>query len=231
MGVPGASRCPVGHTPVERAPGALGPWALRGWAGDWVPPSRGPRPSGRWAWGLPRGGLRQGSQARLAPQWRRPGRPCFSTAAPSRRQGGALGGHTRRRSVLAWCRLGKVCVWDARRGASGAVFWRFRGVVGPNLDPSAPLGSTHSVSVRSLPSTATFGPSTSPPLDRPLSGWFFKNSLRTGCCFLIFFYRAPNLGVFCCCFFCVFFVYSTSSGDMVCYSFGFDPGGSGCFER
>ena len=30
---------------------------------------------------LPRGGLQQGSQARLAPQWRRTGRPCFSTAA------------------------------------------------------------------------------------------------------------------------------------------------------
>ena len=101
------------------------------------------------------GGASGRSQAKPAPHWRR----------LSRRQGGALGGHTRRRSVLAWCRLGQVCVWDARRVASGAVFWRFRGVVGPNLDPSAPLGSTHSVGVRSLPSTATFGPSTSPPLD------------------------------------------------------------------
>ena len=182
MGVPGASRCPVGHTPVERAPGALGPWALRGWAGDCVLPPKGPRPGALGLGAPPRRPPAGPTGQTCPPQWRR----------PSRRQGGALGGHTRRRSVLAWCRLGQVCVWDARRGASGAVFWRFRGVAGPNLDPRAPLESTHSVSVRSLPSTATFGPSTSPPLDRPLSGWFFKNSLRT--CFWqkLFFWYTEN---------------------------------------
>ena len=66
-----------------------------------------------------------------------------------------------------------------RRGASGTVFWRFRGVRGRiwiqerHWDP---------------PTLLAYGPcpqepfSPSPPLDRPLSGWFFKNSLRT--CFL-----------------------------------------------
>jgi len=71
----GAHPCgarPRGHGPV--GPAGLG-WGLGG-------PSRGPC-SGGWAQGRPRR-LRQGSQARFAPQWRR----------PLRRQGGVLGGHT-----------------------------------------------------------------------------------------------------------------------------------------
>ena len=154
-------RCP-GHAPVG-VPGA--PWGTPLWSAL----------QGPWARGPCGAGLGTGSSLQGAPPWgAAPGgspeeasgrghRPDLPPGAALREsQGGALGGHTHRRSVLAWCRLGQVCVWDARRGASGAVFWRFRGVVGPNLDPRAPLGSTHSVSVRSLPSTATFGPSTSP---------------------------------------------------------------------
>ena len=36
VGVPAASQCPLGHTPVEHPPGAWASWALRGWAGTWV---------------------------------------------------------------------------------------------------------------------------------------------------------------------------------------------------
>ena len=67
MGVPGASRCPVGYTPVERAPGALGPWALRGWAGDWVLPPGGPAPRGAGPGGSPEEASGRGHRPDLPP--------------------------------------------------------------------------------------------------------------------------------------------------------------------
>ena len=136
-GVPGASRCPVGHTPVERAPRALGPLALRGWAGDWGLPPGGPA-LGALGLGAPEEASGRGHRPDLSPNGAalRGAKCAFGTRAGARvvPYFGVLGG--------LWDRI-----WIAER----------------HWDP------THSVSVRSLPSTA-LRPIHWPPFDRRLSG-------------------------------------------------------------
>ena len=64
MGVPGASRCPVGHTPVERAPGAMGPCGAG--LGTRASPQGAP-PWGRWACGSPEEASGRGHRPGLPP--------------------------------------------------------------------------------------------------------------------------------------------------------------------